>query len=640
MCGIVGIITKGKVNPVALQAMISIQSHRGPDAEGTWISNDGHVGLGHRRLSVIDLSERANQPMLDRSGRYVITYNGEIYNYIELRNDLKRLGSAFYSDSDTEAILEAYKQWGEACLDHFNGMFAFAIYDTIGQRLFCARDRYGEKPFLFVSRPHFFAFASEYKALLRLKDVSLDFDELRLIRACYNQSTGLDADRQTVFREIQQLLPSEAMEVDVRMLQTRLWRYWDVTPKQEFASMSEKEAFDQFREILIDSVRLRMRSDVPVGSCLSGGLDSSAIVCIVRKLLHTDGDYHTFTGRFPNTATDEWEYAKDIVKATGVMSHVVEPTSERFATELSDFLWYNELPVGSSSQYAQWCVFRLAKEHGITVLLDGQGGDEILGGYEQYFQPYVEALHEKGKKDRLAQELPEIRRRYPLALTSKARTLRDKLPFRFRYWLSNQFGIGTSLLYGLKPEVAYLVRQLNEPKRDQRFNPLSSALYQDSFGGYLTTLLRYGDRNSMAHSREVRLPFCDHRLAKFVLSLLPWYLMGEVQTKRMLRESMRGILPEAIRTRWNKRGFLPPQETWFKNGLLKQAEELFFDPEFGRSPLWNATWWRRALRRVQDGEPRLAWTIWHPFIVQSWRRYFIGRIKEEPRISALAQEAA
>lgn len=639
MCGIAGIIGKQRVNQSAVLAMISIQAHRGPDGEGAWFSNDDRVALGHRRLAIIDLSKRAKQPMVDVNGRYVITYNGEIYNYIELRNDLKRLGSVFRTESDTEVILEAYKQWSEACLDRFNGMFAFAIYDTVEQKLFCARDRYGEKPFLFVSRTDFFAFASEYKALLRLKDISVDFDELRLIQACHNQSTGLDADRQTVFREIQQLLPSEAMEVDTRTLQPRIWRYWDVTPKQEFASMSEKEAFDQFREILIDSISMRLRSDVPVGSCLSGGLDSSTIVCIVRKLLHTDGDYHTFSGRFPNTVADEWGYASEVVNVTRVISHIVEPTSECFTSELPDFLWYNELPVGSSSQYAQWCVFRLAKEHGITVLLDGQGGDELLGGYEQYFQFYGAALEERGEQERLARELPEIKRRYPLAFTPPVRAWRDRLPLRFRHWLSAHFGFGTNLIYGLKPDVANEVAKLNTLHQDPRFNPLTSALYQDSFGKYLTTLLRYGDRNSMAHSREVRLPFCDHRLAELVLSLPPWYLMGEIQTKRMLRESIQGIVPEAIRTRWNKRGFLPPQELWFQNSLMEKAEELFHDRSFEESSFWEARWWQEALKRLRNKEPHLAWAIWHPFITECWRKYFIKRLKNEPRVPVLVQRS-
>lgn len=639
MCGIAGIIARTPINLEAIQAMVAIQSHRGPDGEGTWISNDGRVALGHRRLAIIDLSERASQPMVDVSGRYVITYNGEIYNYLEIRSELKSLGSIFRSDSDTEVILEAYKQLGEACLDHLNGMFAFALYDSVEEKLFCARDRFAEKPFLFLKGKDFFAFASEYKALLLFKEIPLDYDEFRLLRGLHNPSTGLDADNETVFRAIKQLRPAEKLTLDVRTLEHRISRYWDVQTDPEVIRFSEKEAFERFRELLTDSIRIRMRSDVAVGSCLSGGLDSSAIVSLVRKVIHPTGEYHTFTGRFPGTPADEWEYGKQVVSDSRVISHVVEPTGERFVEELPDFMWYNELPVGSSSQYAQWCVFRLAKDCGITVLLDGQGGDETLGGYEQYFQYYVASLREAGETARLEKEVSEIWRRYPLALVPPLRSMRDRVPFSIRHTVARLTGKGTNLLYGIHLDVASRLLKTNEQARDSRFNPLTSVLYQDTFGRYLTTLLRYGDRNSMAHSREVRLPFCDHRLAEFVFSLPPWYLMGEVQTKRLLRESMQGVLPETIRTRWNKQGFLPPQGAWFKNGLLKEAKELFFDPEFGQSALWNATWWRRALKRMQDGEPRLAWTIWHPFIVQSWRRYFIGRIKEESRVSALSQQA-
>lgn len=636
MCGIAGILGKRGINPPAMKAMVDVQAHRGPDGEGIWFTPDKRVVLGHRRLSIIDLSERASQPMVDVSGRFVITYNGEIYNYLEIRNELKSLGVIFRSDSDTEVILEAYKQWNEACLNHFNGMFAFALYDSVEEKLFCARDRFAEKPFLFSKGKDFFAFASEYKALLQLKEIHLDYDEFRLLRGLHNASTGLDADNATVFPSIQQLRPAEKLTLDVRTLEHRISRYWDVNTDPDVVRFSEKEAFERFRELLTDSIRIRMRSDVAVGSCLSGGLDSSAIVSLVRKVIHRDGEYHTFTGRFPGTPADEWEYGKEVVLDSRVISHVVEPTGERFLEELPDFMWYNELPVGSSSQYAQWCVFRLAKDYGITVLLDGQGGDEILGGYEQYFQYYVASLKEAGETARLEKEVSEMWRRYPLALVPPLRSLRDRVPFSVRHTVARLTGKGTNLLYGIHLDVASRLLETNEQVRDSRFNPLTSVLYQDTFGRYLTTLLRYGDRNSMAHSREVRLPFCDHRLAEFIFSLPPWYLMGEVQTKRLLRESMKDILPESIRTRWNKRGFLPPQETWFKNGLLKQVENLFFDSEFERSAVWDARWWRPALKRMQDGEPRLAWTIWHPFITECWRKYFLERLRNEPRVSALA----
>ena len=611
--------------------MLSVQAHRGPDGEGVWrttLSNDRQLTLGHRRLSILDLSEAGAQPMTDGGGRFALTYNGEIYNYIEVRAELAALGVQFRSDSDTEVLLEAYKQWGADCLHRFNGMFAFALYDSLRGVLFCARDRYGEKPFLFGAGRDFFAFASEYKAVLQHPGLSLDYDEGRLIQAAYNPSTGLDADRQTVFNDVQQLLPGEAMEVDVRTLDRRIWKYWSVQPGAILEVPDERVVFDEFRCLLIDAVRIRMRSDVPVGSCLSGGLDSSAIVCIARQLLGADADYHTFTGRFPGTAADEWGWARQVIDATSVMSHVVEPGVDGFLDELPAFLWHNELPVASSSQYAQWNVFRLAKEHGVTVLLDGQGADEILGGYEQYFAKYVASLIASKDERRLARELPEIRARYPLALTPPARALRERLPFQIRHALSNGLGFGTNLLYGLHLGPAQTVAREGALPQIPGFNPLTNALVQDTFGRFLTTLLRYGDRNSMAHSREVRLPFCDHRIAEFVAALPPPLLMGEVQTKRLLRESMRGILPEAIRTRWNKQGFRPPQDLWFKSpALLRQVRESFESSQFKSSPFWIASWWNQALDRVEQGQLGLGWTLWQPFMVEKWKQHFLEPLR-------------
>ncbi len=574
--------------------------------------------------------------MADVSGQFVLTYNGEIYNYREIRSDLQNLGVLFRSESDSEVILEAYKRWGTDCLARLNGMFAFALYDRTRKVLFCARDRYGEKPFLFGEGPGFFAFASEYKALLQYDALSLDVDEWRLIRAAHNPSTGLDADRQTVFNAVQQLLPGEAMEVDVHSLSRRTWRYWEIAPVETRNVVDEEEVFAEFRELLIDAVRLRLRSDVVVGSCLSGGLDSSAIVCIVRRLLGADATYNTFTGCFPGTTADEWEHAVQVISATGVRSHRVEPTVGGFLEELPRFVWHNELPVGGSSQYAQWSVFRLARDHGVTVLLDGQGSDELLGGYEQYFSKYIDALRAAGDTARISRELPRIRSRYPLALTPPLRTVRDRVPFRVRHWISRHRGVGTSLLYGLRPEVAESIGRENALPERPGFNPLANALVQDSFGRFLTTLLRYGDRNSMAHSREVRLPFCDHRIAEFVFRLPPHLLMGEVQTKRLLRESMRDILPESIRTRWNKQGFRPPQELWFRSErLLELTRSIFESERFRNSPYWRADWWLTALRRLKAGESALNGTLWAPVMVELWREHFLEPVERDRRNSAL-----
>src|SRR5262249_26281486 len=397
MCGIAGIAQSRPDGAQAVAHMLRLMEYRGPDDSGIVSFDDAatHVCLGHRRLSIIDLSADGHQPMPDRDGMLVLTYNGEIYNYVELRAELAALGVSFKSQSDTEVIIEAYRAWGAKCLDRFNGRFAGALYDRRRQVLFCARDRYGEKPFLYVAKPGFFAFASEYKALLSLPEVDGACDEMRLLRAAHNPSRGLDGDRQTVFNDIAQLLPAECLELDVLTAGCRVWRYWKVEPRPLREPADERAIFEEFRGLLTDSIRIRMRSDVPSGSCLSGGLDSSAIVSVVRQLIGKDAPYHTFTGRFPGTYADEWQFAEDVVAAANVTSHVVEPTAERLVDELPAFVWHNELPVSSTSQYAQWCVFRLAKDNGVTVLLDGQGADELLGGYEQYFSAYVRSLKQR-----------------------------------------------------------------------------------------------------------------------------------------------------------------------------------------------------------------------------------------------------
>jgi asparagine synthase (glutamine-hydrolysing) len=632
MCGIAGVIGRPDVADAVVQSMLQVMAHRGPDGSAAWsdrISEGRSLTLGHRRLAILDLSEAGDQPMVDPTGRFVLIHNGEIYNFLEVRAELQSLGVSFRSESDTEVIIESYRRWGSGCLSKFNGMFAFVLYDRGEGVLFCARDRYGEKPLLFALMKDGFAFASEYKGLLQHPQLSLDIDEWRLLRSAQNSSTGLDADRQTVFNDVQQLLPGEAMEVNVRSLEHRIWSYWRITSQAIREDAREDDVFAEFRDLLIDSVRLRLRSDVPVGSCLSGGLDSSAIVCIVRQLLGKDAIYNTFTGRFPGTSADEWQYAEQVTAATGVVSHIVEPTVDRFLEELPRFVWMNELPVGSSSQFAQWCVFELAKRHQVTVLLDGQGADEALGGYEQYFAPYVESLRERGDEERLAREVPQIRERYPNALAPPARALRDALPFGVRHWLSNRLDMGTDMRYGVTVEYARRVTSENALRRLEGFHSLGSTLLQESFGRFLTALLRYGDRNSMAHSREVRLPFCDHRIAEFVFRLPPHLLMGEVQTKRLLRESMRGILPEGIRTRWNKQGFRPPQEQWFETPafLARVQETITTACERPGSP-WLGPWWASALNRVRAGEPSLGWVLWQPFIIEQWRQHFLQPLAE------------
>ena len=627
MCGIAGIIGNRAVNAAAVQHMNMLQEHRGPDDEGLWEAADKTIILGHRRLAIIDTSRDGHQPMA--SGPQVITFNGEIYNYLEIAEKLKAEGVALDTASDTEVLLKAYQHWGDAALGELNGMFAFAIYDADKHLLFCARDRFGEKPFLYHSTQECFAFASEYKALLSLENINTSYDQNRVLRFLYHPTQGLDDDIQTVFDDIKQLPPGHSLTLNTKTLDYQIRRYWDVKPNDSYAKMSEPEAQEHFRKLFSDAVKLRMRSDVPLGSCLSGGLDSSSIVCLARQQLGAKSSYDVFTGRFPETSSNEWPWAEQIIEHTKTTSHVTEPTVENFSDELSEFMWHNELPVGSSSQYAQWCVFRLAKEAGITVLLDGQGGDELLGGYEQYFEKYIASLSTNQNAER-----KKIEARYPRGLLTASQNAKQKLPRGLRHFLAGLTGKGSDFSFGLTSSAAATLHKNMPPppKGTTEFHPLAAALYQEMLHTHLPVLLRYGDRNSMAHSREVRLPFCDHRLAEFIFSLPPEFLMGGAETKRLLRGATKGLLPENVRTRWNKQGFLPPQSNWFKASLGGRVTEIINGSEFEKSGIWRKKWWLAVLERFNGGEAHLASMLWRPLIENAWRTHFLDRIDAAEKV--------
>jgi asparagine synthase (glutamine-hydrolysing) len=557
------------------------------------------------------------------NGTQVITFNGEIYNYLEVGQKLKSEGVVIETSSDTEVLLKAYQHWGEAALDNLNGMFAFAIYDASKDKLFCARDRFGEKPFLFHSAKNFFAFASEYKALLTLEDIKTSYDQDRVLKFLYHPTQGLDDEIQTVFDDIKQLPPGHSLTLNTKTLDYKIQCYWNVVPNNNFTRMKEAEAQTHFLELFSDSIKIRMRSDVPLGSCLSGGLDSSSIVCIAKSFLFKDSNYNVFTGRFPGTTSDEWPWAAEIIKHTKSTCHIAEPTAENFQAELGQFMWHNELPVGSSSQYAQWCIFRLAKEVGITVLLDGQGGDELLGGYEQYFENYLASLSSNTDEER-----KKINERYPLALLTNSQKSKQALPKGLRHFLAGLTGKGSDFSFGLQYNTAAKLHGKLDRAHDKGggFNPLTSVLYKEMLQTHLPVLLRYGDRNSMAHSREVRLPFCDHRLAEFTFSLPPELLMGGAETKRLLRGATKGLLPEKIRTRWNKQGFIPPQADWLKTTLIRHVTDIINAPDFESSGIWRRKWWLSVLNRFTAGENHLASMLWRPIIENAWRTHFLEPI--------------
>lgn len=557
--------------------------------------------------------------MLSHDCAFALVFNGEIYDYREVRAELVGLGARFRTQGDAEVILEAYRQWGTDCPSHLNGMFAFAIWDRNRKILFCARDRFGEKPFLYVHKPGFFAFASEFRALLALEGVDASIDETRLARFIAVPADGLDRDEETLFPAVHQIPPGRTAILDLAEWTWKTAPYWQGAADSSAGALNIAQSAERFRHLLEDSIRLRLRSDVRLGSCLSGGLDSGSIACLVRRQLGKEAPYHVFSGRFPGSPADEGPYIDAIAHDIEPIRHDICLSAEGLATDFEDFFWANELPVDSASQYAQFSVFRAARQEGVTVLLDGQGADEILGGYEQYFMPYL-------AEDARRQDYALISARYPGVLQG-ATAWRGRLPLPLRRSLARSMGRGSDIAFGLRADLATsLAASTRAPP-----TTLHDALRRDALDGFLGTLLRYGDRNSMAHSVEVRLPFCDHRLFELAQGLSSAHLMGDAQTKRVLREAMRGILPEEVRTRWRKQGFLPPHENWMSGALLPLLEDYVRDPSFGTSMLWEPSWWRKAMLRFQRGDTTLAKPLWKVLSVEGWRRHYLSKVRKARR---------
>jgi len=565
MCGIAGILSQNhKVDKTRLKQMTDAIAHRGPDGEGFWINPAENVGFGHRRLAIIDLSETGKQPMFYANGRYVLTFNGEIYNYIELRDQLEARGCEFVSTSDTEVLLALYDQKKERCLDDLDGMFAFAIWDEQEQRLFVARDRFGEKPFYYAIHENVLYFASEMKALW-VAGVPRHVSNTMLFNYLSNNFTYNPNDlTETFYEGIFKLKAAHYSYVSPSDMRMNENRYWSIDPENVDQNISEVDAKDQFRKLFFESVNHRLRADVPVGSSLSGGLDSSLIVCAIDSLNNDKQRRQaTFSARFPGFAKDEGKYMQAVIDRTNVEPHFVYPDENGLTDNLEKLFYHQEEPFGSASIYAQYCVMALAKENNVTVLLDGQGADELLAGYHPYIDNYLGELRSRDKAiwQRETQahrdlygmrngrsNLRETAMIYmPERLKDSARRFRNRLPSRTPFFLNNDFQRANS------------ASSFHYPRRP---DSLQAALYRDACGGPLEELLRYADRNSMAHSREVRLPFLHFRLAEFLFSLPASFKIHNGVYKYIMREAFRDLLPTAIAGRTDKVGYEPPQKSW------------------------------------------------------------------------------
>jgi len=600
MCGIAGqfALNGGEANAALVGAMAGRLAHRGPDGEGSYFS--GPIGLAHRRLAIIDLSDEGRQPMGNEDGSLQIVFNGEIYNYLELREELSAAGHRFASATDTEVILHAYEEWGRDCLVRFNGMWAFALWDGRRRELFCARDRLGVKPFYYAVAGGSFLFASEIKALLAHPDVGR-VPNGRMLLAFLAWGVA-DHTAGTMYDGIFQLPPAHAVVVSEEGA-GEPERYWDfeVNPTPG-GSPDDETAARRVRDLLTDAVRLRLRSDVPVGTCLSGGIDSSTVTALINELLRAENPesvgnrQKTFSVCFDNPLFDESRHIDAVVAATGVDSRRTTPDTVGLWEDIERLLYMQDEPFASLSIYAQYCVMRLAREE-VKVVLDGQGADEQLAGYIAYQAPYIRGLLRSGEI------LAALREGIGSVWHHRS----------FFSWAARQFQVRSErrgLLRGSAPEVLRYAGSLDE------------VLKREIVASNLPLLLHWEDRNSMAFSIEARVPFLDYRLVEYLAGLPLDQKVRRGVTKYVLRRVIRGLVPDAIRCRMDKMGFVTPEEVWMKNELAPHIFELFSTPEFAERPYWDAERVLENYREFLEGKSAYSTEFWRIACAELWLRQF------------------
>jgi asparagine synthase (glutamine-hydrolysing) len=617
MCGLCGVVALGRApERDAAAAMASRLDHRGPDGDGLFVDEAG-VALAFRRLAIIDLSDAGLQPFASADGALQLIHNGEIYNYRELRSELEAGGHAFRSATDTEVILRAYEEWGERCVEHFNGMWAFVIWDARARSIFCSRDRFGIKPFYYAWDGTRLVFASEPKAFRGVVPLVAN---PRAVRDYLDQAY-LDHTDETFFEGILRLPPAHNLTLDENGL--RLRRYWKLEPKDP----PQGDPAEAVRETFLDALRVHLRSDVPVGTCLSGGLDSSAIVCGVDHLFRTEhqnalaiGDrQQTFTAYFEDAGFDERPFARAVVERTQVAPHWVTFSDADIAANVESFVETQDEPFGSTSMVAQWYVMREVKHAGITVVLDGQGADEIFAGYHGYFAPYYADLLTSGQFATLARELKAYRRLHGASHAKLAEmVVRRFMPDRMRWAARARFRGGGSLAHadirsGFSPE----------PNGAAFPDRLRKLLHMILTARGLPELLRYEDRNSMAHSIEARVPFLDVRLVELLFSLEGSELIKGGRTKDIMRRALGDLLPPVVRDRVDKLGFVTPEGRFMRGALGNVAAEVFASPEFEQRGFVDAAAARARLQRHRRGEVNAGFELWRVLNVELWARRFL-----------------
>ena len=582
MCGIAGIFSKDPIDAADIRRMGDALAHRGPDGQGFMLSQglpskeslpglvdfspglSCNVALAHRRLAIVDLSPLGHQPMVWQQ-RYVITFNGEIFNHIELRQELEAIGYQFTSHSDTEVILAAYDAWGASCLNKFNGMWAFVLVDAEKDRVFIARDRFGIKPLYYAKTDHAFVFSSEIKALLAHSSVKAipdqEFAKNYLINGPSEEGGG------TAWVGIQRFPAAGFLEFQLDALSNGDWTpetYWSVRPNLSVESFNEAKAqqlADAYFQLLEDSVRLRLRADVKVGSALSGGLDSSSIVYLINKILKEKGvadRQETFSSVYKSAGVqdcDESQFIDHLAQALDVRSNQIEPHVDAVPGEHEKMIYAMDYPPESTCM-SGWHTFKRVAQTGVTVTLDGQGADEQLAGYLAYLAYWFAQMPVR----QVLVELPKV-----LAI-----------PGASRYALRGLVAGIARRIFG-KTIVMMIVRKMGY--QVDPFVHLNQRLIED-FNASLRVLIHYSDRVSMGHSIESRMPFMDYRLVEFLASVPAAYKMHGGWTKYLARRAFSGKLPDEIVWRKDKMGWPIPEKYWFEGKLKSWMVERVTNPAF------------------------------------------------------------
>ena len=552
--------------------MADVLAHRGPAGEGFWRNDENTVGFAHRRLCILDLSADANQPF--HYLHYTLIFNGEIYNYIELKEELIKSGYQFTTTTDTEIIPAAYDCWGEDCLHHFDGMFAFALYDNKEKTLFIARDRFGEKPLyyhpVYAERGRFqqVIFASEIKALFVAGAAKNLNGTMMLNYLAIGYVQNPIKKTATFYNNILSLPPGNCLSVVPSLGKIKMRKWYQ--PKMSTLSINENDAIERFASLFSSSVNKRLRSDVSVGTSLSGGLDSSSIMATIHQLKEKGTQWRNaaFTAGFSGFKRDETAYSKEVAKAFNIQQYTIEPTADDWVNHWQQLMYFQDEPVQSTSVLTQYLVYALAKEKGITVLLDGQGADEVLGGYKKYVHWFLQQLLVSNR-----------------SLFSKEKKLLKQNHFAEQWNLKNYVAayypdkaakrLQQKAFKQVKQQpdlnAEFVLRYSNEDTLHKPvIRQLEDILHYNTFTFGLEELLRYADRNSMAHSCEIRLPFLQHELVEFIFSLPSTLKIRDGFTKWILRKSMTNILPQNICWRTDKVGYEPPQQQWMQNKNIRE----------------------------------------------------------------------